>query len=156
MQAIRYKHLFTGDSNQGMTPKARLIQQVKVLCRKHGVETVAAKARISADNLRQIIAGTKLQSGEPRGVGPTLQRKLEAAFPNWADHALTPPPAAPSPRFEDRHEVEASDWATLQAAKATMTEAEIAAMKTRWLQSLEQAKQQLIEAGFTLPSKAKP
>lgn len=90
-------------SNEHMTPKEALINSLIALCerqgaqlvgedgakaRQRGAEVVAAKAGVSADNLKQILAGTKLGSGEPRGVGPTLQRKLEAAFPGWAHRPL--------------------------------------------------------------------
>lgn len=70
-------------SNVGMTPKAKLIQALKRLCERHGVEHVAEKADVSAENLQQIIKGTKLPTGQPRGVGPTLQGKLSTAFPGW-------------------------------------------------------------------------
>lgn len=73
-------------SNAGMTPKEHLIQCLKALCDANGgPEGVAEKAEISADNLKQIIAGTKLpKTGEPRGIGPLLQKKLDASFPGWA------------------------------------------------------------------------
>lgn len=126
MQAFSYKECLAPCFNQWVTPKARLIQSLKALCRTHGVDTVADEAHISAENLRQIIAGTKLQSGEPRGVGPTLQRKLEAAYPGWADNALAPPSGVhdasasgatqsygSSPVFE----ITTSDWGHLEAYK---------------------------------------
>lgn len=111
-----------------MTPKDRLISQLKALCKKHGVEAVAAEARVSADNLRQIIAGTKLESGEPRGVGPMLQRKLEAKYPGWSDSTE---PAKPPEGYKDRHEVSSSDFATLQAVKTMIPEAELADIRAR-------------------------
>lgn len=49
---------------------------------------------MSAENLKQIVAGTKLPSGSPRGVGPALQRKLDAAFPGWSKLVDAPPPAS--------------------------------------------------------------
>lgn len=70
-------------SNVGMTPKQKLIEALKRLCAKHTVEAVAEKAGVSAENLQQIVKGTKLPKGEPRGVGPTLQRKLSAVYPGW-------------------------------------------------------------------------
>ena len=75
--------------NRDMTPKELMIQRLKALCAEHGVDVVADEANISADNLRQIIAGTKLESGAPRGVGPMLQRKLEAKYPGWVEPATT-------------------------------------------------------------------
>jgi hypothetical protein len=57
---------------------------LEFLCEKHGgVDEVAEKAGVSAENLKQVLAGTKLPSGRPRGIGPTVRRKLEDAFPNW-------------------------------------------------------------------------
>lgn len=68
-----------------MTPKEHLIECVKRLCASSGgPESVAEKAGISVDNLKQILAGTKLGSGNPRGVGPMIQRKLDDAFPGWS------------------------------------------------------------------------
>ncbi len=61
-----------------------LVEHLKRLCDLHGVDVVAEKARVSADNLKQILVGTKLPSGQPRGVGPQVADKLEKAFPNWA------------------------------------------------------------------------
>lgn len=49
---------------------------------------MAEKARVSADNLWQIINGIKLPSGNPRGVGPQLRGKLTAAFPHWMDGGM--------------------------------------------------------------------
>lgn len=104
-----------------------MINAVKALCVKHGVEQVAQRARVSADNLRLIIDGRKLPSGAPRGVGPTLQHKLEIAYPGWADA-----PKRPGNKFEDRHEVDHSDWATLQAVKAFIPENDLADMRDRY------------------------
>ncbi len=61
-----------------------MVQALIALCEKHGGHvTVAEKARVSPDNLWQIVNGTKLPSGNPRGVGPALRGKLTAAFPGW-------------------------------------------------------------------------
>ena len=61
-----------------------LISALIALCSKEGGhKSVADKAKISPDNLAQIIAGTKLPSGNPRGVGPGIRAKLTAAFPDW-------------------------------------------------------------------------
>ena len=45
---------------------------------------MADRAKVSTENLKQIIAGTSLPSGAPRGVGPHLQSKLDAAYPGWS------------------------------------------------------------------------
>lgn len=126
VQAFRSDGVLAFCFNGYVTPKDRLIAQLKALCKKHGLETVAEQARISAENLRQIVAGRKLESGAPRGVGPTLQRKLEAKYPGWSDEPVKPPNG-----YKDRHEVSNSDFATLQAVKTILSEAEIADIKAR-------------------------
>lgn len=78
-----------------MTPKERLIDGLRRLCDAHGVEGVADTIQASAEGLRQILRGTLLPSGEPRGVGPTVAKKLSAAFPGWDAQA---PQTAPNPK----------------------------------------------------------
>lgn len=61
-----------------------LVNALISLCEKEGgYKYVADKAKVSADNLWQIISGTKLPSGNPRGVGPGLRSKLTSAYPSW-------------------------------------------------------------------------
>lgn len=67
-----------------MTPKEHLINRLTALCKAHGVDAVAENANVSAENLQQIIDGRLLPSKAPRGVGPTVQRKLDAAYPGWS------------------------------------------------------------------------
>lgn len=67
-----------------MSPKQHLIERLRALCGLHGVETVADEIGASAENLRQIVSGTKLPSGAPRGVGPKIQRQLDRSYPGWA------------------------------------------------------------------------
>lgn len=95
-----------------MTPKEWMIQRLKALCARRGldVDIVADKAGVSADNLRLIIEDRKLPSGQPRGVGPTLQRRLEAAYPGWADPAAAPRPPLPTKGFKDPDD---TDWQVL-------------------------------------------
>lgn len=65
------------------------VKALRELCVKAGgPKAVADKARISADNLSQILAGTKLPSGNARGVGPGLRASLSKAFPQWLDLGL--------------------------------------------------------------------
>lgn len=132
-----------------MTPKERMIQRLKDLCALHGVDVVAVEAKVSADNLRQIIAGTKLESGAPRGVGPTLQRKLEAKYPGWADPAIAADqgPRLPGKKFEDRHEVSNSEWATLQAVQALIPEFELHEMRERHAKIKERLLEEIREIG---------
>lgn len=73
--------------------KAHLIERLKALARAQGgPEAVAEASGVSAENLKQIISGTKLPSGQPRGVGPGLQAKLDKAFPGWAQIAAAAAP----------------------------------------------------------------
>jgi hypothetical protein len=44
----------------------------------------------SAENLKQILRGVTLESGARRGVGPNLQKKLEAKYPGWSRLAESP------------------------------------------------------------------
>lgn len=84
-----------------MTPKEHLIERLRALCGPgDGYQAIALEIDASAEGLKQILAGTKLPSGQPRGVGPELQRKLEARYPGWAkDPAVASnAPAAFSPQ----------------------------------------------------------
>ena len=63
-----------------------LVEALRLLChREGGHNQVADKARVSAENLLQILKGVKLPSGKPRGVGPNLREKLTLTFPTWLD-----------------------------------------------------------------------
>lgn len=76
-----------------------LVAALIALCEQEGdYKAVADKAKVSADNLWQIVNGTKLPSGSPRGVGPSLRRKIAAAYPDWLDAGnRVPSPAKPQP-----------------------------------------------------------
>jgi hypothetical protein len=61
-----------------------LVAALRALCTREGdYKVVAERARISADNLWQILNGIKLPSGKSRGVGPNLRDKLNTAYPGW-------------------------------------------------------------------------
>lgn len=105
-----------------MSPKDHLIHRLKLLCAAHGgVEAVADKAGLSADSLKQILAGYALPSGAPRGVGPGSAKKLEAAFPGWAWGEIVAPAVRPAPaqqaqppgRVHRLREASSSGWAVL-------------------------------------------
>lgn len=65
------------------------VTALRALCaREGGYKSVADRARVSADNLWQILNGTKLPSGSPRGVGVRLRDKLDTAFPGWVSAAI--------------------------------------------------------------------
>ena len=61
-----------------------MVAALKALCdREGGHKVVAEEARVSADNLWQILAGIELPSGNPRGIGPGLRQKLTKRYPDW-------------------------------------------------------------------------
>lgn len=115
-----------------MTPKEHLIERLRALCEAAGgPDAVAERAEASAENLRQILAGTKLPTGQPRGVGPNLQRKLDVAYPNWSGlstggaHSAVdwPFPAVDSRRYwalspEDRGYVQGRMMAAIEDREA--------------------------------------
>jgi len=74
-----------------------LLQRFRALCDRvdGGVDAVAAATDLSADNLRNLYSSEaiKLQkSGNARGLGATILRKLDEAYPGW--FVDSPPPAA--------------------------------------------------------------
>ena len=61
-----------------------MVAALIALCRREGGHKVVAhEAHISPENLWQIINGTTLPSGKPRGVGPNLRRRLSIKYPDW-------------------------------------------------------------------------
>jgi len=75
-----------------------LVKALIDLCGREGdFKNVADKAKVSSDNLWQIINGTKLPSGNPRGVGPGLRGKLSAAYPDWLTPRQRLPPVNGGP-----------------------------------------------------------
>lgn len=104
-----------------MTPKEHLIACLDALCKRTagGVSTVAMELGASEENLKQILAGTKLPSGNPRGVGPLLQKKLDARYPGWSKLA----PAMVATEWPLRRltpsqwkEIDPLDWAVAEDA----------------------------------------
>ena len=54
------------------------------LCELHGgYKGVAAEIEANDQTIYQIVAGIRLPSGNYRGVGPLLRKKLTARFPDW-------------------------------------------------------------------------
>lgn len=79
--------------------RQHLIDSLKRLCENTpgGFAAVAEAIQADDQSLYQIVKGVKLPSGNPKGVGPTLQKKLDAAYPGWADmpsRALAAEPGA--------------------------------------------------------------
>lgn len=61
---------------------------LKNLCNAQGGHVkVASAIEANPQTVHQIISGVRLPSGNPRGVGPNLRKRLDAAFPGWADDA---------------------------------------------------------------------
>lgn len=87
-----------------------------------------------------------------RGVPPKHHAAIATAF-GWtldrlvsgADRLQTQqsspaaPPPAPPPNFADRHDISDSDFATLQAVKGVLSEAELAEIRARYVRELELA-----------------
>lgn len=68
-----------------------LLSALRALCeREGGHQVVAAEAGISEGNLWQVLHGTLLPSGQPRGIGRRLQDKISQRYPGWLNpqHAL--------------------------------------------------------------------
>lgn len=73
------------------TPHDILVGALRALCdREGGHQVVAAEANISEGNLWQVLHGTKLPSGQPRGLGRRLQDKISQRYPDWlnSQHAV--------------------------------------------------------------------
>ena len=58
-----------------------------------GPEGVAQTAGLSAENLKQILQGVPLPSGNPRGVGPAVRKALSTRHPRWLVVAAADQPA---------------------------------------------------------------
>lgn len=67
------------------------VDALRKLCDTHGgFNKVAEAAGVNGQTLYQIVAGVKLPSGNSRGVGPNLRKKLTAAFPLWLSEFSQP------------------------------------------------------------------
>jgi hypothetical protein len=64
----------------------RYVQALMKLCDTHGGHgKVADTIGANPQTLYQIVSGVKLPSGNPRGVGPALRKKIEEHYPLWLD-----------------------------------------------------------------------
>lgn len=60
------------------------VDALKHLCQKvGGYKMLALEIGVNDQTIYQIVSGVKLPSGNPKGVGPTLRRKIEAHYPDW-------------------------------------------------------------------------
>ena len=93
-----------------MSKKDQYVLALERLCKEHGgPDAVAFVIHSSADNLKQILNSTPLPSGNPRGVGPGIRKKLSAAFPSW----LEPPPGQIETKILTGHTPSATELALL-------------------------------------------
>jgi len=61
---------------------------LKQLCAAQGGHVkVAENIDANPQTVHQIISEVKLPSGNPRGVGPNLRKRLDAAYPGWSADA---------------------------------------------------------------------
>jgi len=75
--------------------KTQLIECFRALCELHGVDVIASKTHSNVEGMKQIQRGLKLASGEPRGVGPELQKRLDKHYPGWTSLAQSQATAPP-------------------------------------------------------------
>lgn len=67
-----------------MTPKQQLIESLRLLCeREGGRKAVADAIKYNEQTLWQVLAGTKLPSGESKGIGARMQKRLDERYPGW-------------------------------------------------------------------------
>lgn len=101
-----------------MTLEEQMKLALDALCKEHGsVEAVADAANLSADNLKQILAGTKLPSGRPRGIGPQTRDKLDRAFPGWSNPVVA---RGATGQAASREETGGADWSR-ETSQASVT-----------------------------------
>jgi phage repressor protein C with HTH and peptisase S24 domain len=66
------------------------VAALKRLCAAQGgYQVVALEIGANGQTLYQILAGVKLPSGNPKGVGPALRKKLNAKYPGWLQGHVT-------------------------------------------------------------------
>ena len=65
-----------------------LADALEALTNEFGITAVASDIRSSPETLKQVLAGTKLPSGRPRGLGPDLRRRLDAKYPGWQTYQV--------------------------------------------------------------------
>lgn len=104
-----------------MSPKEHLIDRFRALCAAvpGGVQEIAIATDSSAEGLKQILAGTKLPSGSPRGVGPKLQKRLDERYPGWSGIGPDAPGAWPFALI-DRARIQALTPCQMQSLQAAM------------------------------------
>ena len=100
-----------------------MIEALRRLCdREGGYVAVADRAELNDQSIYQIISGVKLPSGEPKGVGPKIQKALTAAYPGWENLAVSDKLTKPSKPQWPFHEVEFERWSRLSPVHKSWVE----------------------------------
>lgn len=70
------------------------VSSLRRLCERTrgGIAMVAATIEANPQTIDQILKGVKLPSGNPRSIGPSLRKRLSAAYPDWLDRTLIAEP----------------------------------------------------------------
>jgi len=64
----------------------KFAKALRKLCETHGGHVkIALQIEANPQTIHQIISGVKLPSGNPRGVGPNLRKRLDEHYPGWSD-----------------------------------------------------------------------
>ena len=64
----------------------KFAKALRKLCETHGGHVkIAHQIDANPQTVHQIISGVKLPSGNPRGVGPNLRKRLDSHYPGWSD-----------------------------------------------------------------------
>lgn len=69
-----------------MSYKSHVIERFRALCAHvdGGVDQIADATGLSAESLKQVLAGTKLpNTGNPRGLGPRSIDLITVHYPDW-------------------------------------------------------------------------
>lgn len=74
-------------SNSGMseTPQDRVLERLRALCDRHGLDAVSVKSGVSREYLRQLVRAYPLESGNPRSLGRKSAARLTQAYPDWME-----------------------------------------------------------------------
>lgn len=73
------------------TPEDPAVTALIALCKKHGgYKVVADEIGANDQSIYQIISGVKMKSGNRKGVGPDLRKKLSKRYPDWLTLAGLP------------------------------------------------------------------
>lgn len=75
---------------------------LQALCRRvGGHQALAAVIDMNDQSIYQIITGVKLKSGNRKGVGPTLRKRLNETYPGWQAEGLQTETNQPASSVEE-------------------------------------------------------